>query len=123
MISATNENLTEAIKKGNFREDLYYRLNVIELDLPALNQRKEDINELISLFMNNDKILSKGAESLIQNYDWPGNVRELQNVIQRACLLCGDNEIQPEHLGIKRSKNSRSEIAEYTKSDIKKALE
>jgi len=123
VISATNENLSTAIEKGDFREDLYYRLNVIEIDLPALNQRKEDINALISLFLDDDKTLSKGAESLIQNYDWPGNVRELQNAIQRACLLCGDNEIQPEHLGIKLSKSTRNEAVEYTKSDIEKALE
>lgn len=123
VISATNENLSSAIEKGDFREDLYYRLNVIELDLPALNQRKEDINELISLFLDEDKTLSKSAESLIQNYDWPGNVRELQNAIQRACLLCGDNEIQPEHLGIKLSKSTRNEAVEYTKSDIEKALD
>lgn len=123
VISATNENLTKAIKKGHFREDLYYRLNVIELDLPPLNQRKEDINALISLFMDEGKTLSKSAESLIQNYDWPGNVRELQNAIARACLLCGDNEIQPEHLGIKQTKSTRNEAVEYTKSDIEKALE
>jgi len=123
IISATNENMASAIEKGEFREDLYYRLNVIELDLPALNQRKEDINELISLFMDNGKILSKSAETLIQNYDWPGNVRELQNAIQRASLLCGDNEIQPEHLGIKLTKSTRNEPLEYTKTDIEKALE
>jgi len=123
VISATNENLSSAIEKGDFREDLYYRLNVIELDLPSLSQRKEDINALISLFLDDDKTLSKGAESLIQNYDWPGNVRELQNAIQRACLLCGDNEIQPEHLGIKLSKTTRNEAVEYTKSDIEKALD
>jgi DNA-binding NtrC family response regulator len=123
VISATNENLSSAIEKGDFREDLYYRLNVIELDLPALSQRKEDINELISLFMDNGKVLSKSAETLIQNYDWPGNVRELQNAIARASLLCGDNEIQPEHLGIKLTKNTRNEAVEYTKSDIEKALE
>ncbi|MBU2971452.1 sigma-54 dependent transcriptional regulator [Pseudoalteromonas sp. C2R02] len=123
VISATNENLSSAIEKGHFREDLYYRLNVIELDLPPLNQRKEDINALISLFMDEGKTLSKSAESLIQNYDWPGNVRELQNAIARACLLCGDNEIQPEHLGIKLTKNTRNEAVEYTKSDIEKALE
>lgn len=123
VISATNENLSKAIVKGDFREDLYYRLNVIELDLPALNQRKEDINALISLFLDNGKNLSKSADALIQNYDWPGNVRELQNAIQRACLLCGDNEIQPEHLGIKLTKNTRNEAIEYTKTDIEKALE
>jgi len=123
IISATNENMASAIEKGEFREDLYYRLNVIELDLPALNQRKEDINELISLFMDNGKVLSKSAETLIQNYDWPGNVRELQNAIQRASLLCGDNEIQPEHLGIKLTKSTRNEPLEYTKTDIEKALE
>jgi len=123
VISATNENLSSAIEKGLFREDLYYRLNVIELDLPPLNQRKEDINTLIALFIDEGKTLSKSAESLIQNYDWPGNVRELQNAIARACLLCGDNEIQPEHLGIKLTKSTRNDAVEYTKSDIEKALE
>ncbi|SFB87743.1 sigma-54-dependent transcriptional regulator [Pseudoalteromonas denitrificans] len=123
VISATNENLASAITKGDFREDLYYRLNVIELDLPPLNQRKEDINELISLFIDNDKYLSKSAETLIQNYDWPGNVRELQNAIQRACLLSADNEIQADHLGIKFTKKNTNSQQEHTKQDIENALE
>ncbi len=122
VISATNENLDEAIKNGEFREDLYYRLNVIELALPPLNQRKEDISELITRFINPEKYLSKDAESLIQQYSWPGNVRELQNAIQRACLLSPEDEIQAQFLGIKIDKKSNANQQEYTKQDIEQAL-
>ncbi|MFQ5713434.1 MAG: sigma-54-dependent transcriptional regulator [Candidatus Scalinduaceae bacterium] len=95
IISATNINLTNAIKQKRFREDLYYRLNVITINIPPLRERKEDIPLLVSYFMKiyqekNDKIIDGISEEVLDiltNYLWPGNVRELKNVIERAVVL------------------------------------
>lgn len=96
VIAATNRNLEEAIKKGTFREDLYYRLNVVTITLPPLRERKEDIPLLIEHFLkkysaqNKKEVvgLSKEAHELLRQYDYPGNVRELENIIERAVVLC-----------------------------------
>lgn len=103
VVAATNSNLEEMMKKGSFRPDLYYRLNVIVLKLPSLRKRKEDIAALAGHFLrkycadNNKAItgISKDALHLLERYDWPGNVRELENVIERATLLETANEITP----------------------------
>ena len=110
IIAATNKNLTTAINKGKFREDLYYRLNVIPMKVPPLKQRKSDIPLLIDHFL---KKFQKGAEKKITGfspdvmdamlkYDWPGNVRELENVIKRLTILCDDEVVNvndlPEHI-------------------------
>jgi DNA-binding NtrC family response regulator len=110
IIAATNKNLTTAINKGKFREDLYYRLNVIPMKVPPLKQRKSDIPLLIDHFL---KKFQKGAEKKITDfspeatdamlkYDWPGNVRELENVIKRLTILCDDEVVTvddlPEHI-------------------------
>ena len=90
IITATNENLQQAINDGRFREDLYYRLNVIELKVLALSERLADIVPLATSFLNAaaaDKSLSIEAKKLLEQYHWPGNVRELSNRIQRAALL------------------------------------
>lgn len=100
VISATNANLPEMIKAGLFREDLYYRLNVIQLDLPALAQRPDDILPLARHFLSTEKTLSGEAEMAICAYAWPGNVRELKNVMQRASLLANGNVIQVHDLGL-----------------------
>ena len=100
VISATNSNLQNAIVEGAFREDLYYRLNVIELNVPALRDRKEDILPLTNLFLEPDYELDPAAAELLQRYDWPGNVRELQNVIKRAMLLSSNKTITPVDIGI-----------------------
>jgi len=104
VIAATNRELVEAIKKGTFREDLFYRLNVIHIHLPPLRERKEDIPLLAKHFIQKyghvyqvDKISPKAME-LLCNYHWPGNVRELQNVIERSAIICRGNQIEPEHL-------------------------
>jgi transcriptional regulator with GAF, ATPase, and Fis domain len=110
IIAATNKNLTVAINKGKFREDLYYRLNVIPIKVPPLKHRKSDIPLLIDYFM---KKFQKGREtkltgfnpegiSSMMEYDWPGNVRELENVIKRLTILCdgplvGFDDL-PEHI-------------------------
>ena len=99
VIAATNKDLGKAVKEGKFREDLYYRLNVVLLTLPALRERKKDIIPLAEYFMaDKAKKISQKTQQLLLSYDWPGNVRELKNYIERAVVL-GDGEvIQPEDL-------------------------
>jgi transcriptional regulator with PAS, ATPase and Fis domain len=95
-IVATNIELEEAITKGEFREDLYYRLNVVSIQIPPLRERKEDIPALVSYFLGKfNRELKKrvvgitpGAMEMISSYGWPGNVRQLENVLKRAMLLC-----------------------------------
>ncbi len=95
VIAATNQNLEQLVSKGKFREDLFYRLNVVPIILPPLRERQDDIPNLIDKFMlmynrgRQDGILSftPGVIQKLQSYDWPGNVRELQNLIQRLCIL------------------------------------
>jgi transcriptional regulator with PAS, ATPase and Fis domain len=108
IISATNKNLKEAVKQGRFREDLYYRLNVIPIHMPPLRERKTDIPLLVESFLHEasqrykrDPVtVSAPALSLLLDYHWPGNVRELQNAIQFAFVKCGDDTIQVEDLPI-----------------------
>jgi len=96
LISATNQNLKKKIQEGTFREDLFYRLNVITVHLPSLRERKEDIKPLIEPFIKklssrssrNIKDVSKAALDKLLRYDWPGNIRELENIIERAMVLC-----------------------------------
>jgi|LSQX01.2.fsa_nt_gb PAS domain S-box-containing protein len=106
IIAATNKNLREAIKMGDFREDLFYRLNVIEFHLPPLRERVEDIIPLAKLFIAKyNKILGSGITGLngkageaLKNYNWPGNVRELENAIERAANYVWAGEIGCKHL-------------------------
>ncbi len=106
LISATNRNLEEMIRNNTFREDFYYRLNVIKIQVPPLRQRKEDIPLLIDHFIHqyakrNEKQvdqLSGDALDLLMKYDFPGNVRELENMIERAVVLCRDRIIQKSDL-------------------------
>lgn len=102
VIAATNKNLFDLVRKGVFREDLYYRLNVIPINLPPLRERKEDIPLLVEHFLkkksnemkrNVPKISQKALEAL-ERYNWPGNIRELENLIERALVLCDGNEIE-----------------------------
>jgi len=95
LIAATNRDLREALEQGTFREDLYYRLNVVPIDIAPLRQRKEDIPDLVNLFISRFagdsgkpvKSITPEAMQILVNYHWPGNVRELQNIIERACAL------------------------------------
>ncbi len=106
IIAATNRDLTAAVKERAFREDLYYRLKVIPIELPPLRERREDVPLLIRFFINkfnrefkhNLKGVSKEAEDLLSSYPWPGNVRELKNVIERAIILESEEIILAEHL-------------------------
>jgi DNA-binding NtrC family response regulator len=106
LVAATHQNLPELIKAGRFREDLYFRLGVFELDVPPLRARKDDILLLANKFLADYRDLNKGkaerfsakALEVLLSYHWPGNVRDLQNVIQSALLLCDAREIGLEHL-------------------------
>ncbi len=98
IIAATNKRLETEMAEGRFREDLYYRLNVVEIDVPPLRERREDIPVLVEHFISSsarrqgivEKEVSPAAKELFNNYDWPGNVRELEHVIERALILSGD---------------------------------
>lgn len=106
IIATTNRNLKEEVEKGNFREDLYYRLNVINIELPPLRKRKEDIQAMASFFVKKySEINSKPIKELspdtinyLLNYDWPGNVRELEHTIERAVILSKGKYITPRDL-------------------------
>ena len=108
LIAATNKDLVAMIKKGTFREDLYYRLNVINITLPPLRERKEDIAALARHFLQQyakklDKSitdLTSDALELLAGYHWPGNVRELENVVERAVILCESNLLGAEDLSV-----------------------
>ncbi len=103
IISATNADLQTMIRDGSFREDLYYRLNTIELALPPLAERREDILPLAQHFLGDAKPLSPQACSALQRHGWPGNVRELRNVIQRAGLLAMGPRIEAADLNLPRA--------------------
>ena len=108
MIAATNTDLRAAIRDGRFREDLYYRLNVIELELAPLARRREDILPLARHFLGGGHELAPEAERALLRHAWPGNVRELQNVIRRACLLSGTPLIGPEALALPAAEAAES---------------
>ncbi len=134
-VAATNKELENTVKEGEFREDLYYRINTITLRIPPLRDRKEDIPVLIKFFLKKysqefqkqvthitDEVLTR-----MVNYKWPGNIRELQNVIERALLITEDSKITAEHLPEsmraaesfeKSSLKSHLSIEEYTKAFI-----
>lgn len=106
VIAASNQNLRKLIEEGNFREDLYYRLNVVHIELPALREKKDDIPLLVSFFINkfNEekdyqiKGITKEAMQILLNYRWPGNVRELENAIESAMALAERNIIEAKYL-------------------------
>lgn len=125
IISATNTDIKAAIVKGTFREDLYYRLNVIELPLIALNQRKSDILPLAELFLADQFQLTAMASQTLKHYAWPGNIRELKNVMQRASLLATDKLIDSDVLGIEvelPTENIHKGNEDVTEDEINMAL-
>jgi DNA-binding NtrC family response regulator len=118
LIAATNKDLREALEQGTFREDLYYRLNVVPIDIAPLRDRKEDIPDLVNLFVSRftgesgkpvEGITSEAMQILV-NYHWPGNVRELQNIVERACALAKGNVLGPPdiHLDVRPAKAANS---------------
>jgi len=106
VIAATNKNLRDEVAAGRFREDLYYRLNVIEIHMPPLRDRKEDIPALVAHFLNKHRYspttpparISPEALEMLQHYDWPGNVRELENIIERAVVISRGGVITSQHI-------------------------
>jgi DNA-binding NtrC family response regulator len=123
LISATNSDLNDAIARGQFRQDLYYRVNVVQLHMPALAQRPDDILPLAHFFLAGKKVLSKEAEQLLMHYNWPGNVRELQNVCQRALLLCSTEQIEPADLGLPElASQSKRTLDNIERTELEQAL-
>ncbi len=105
-VAATNKNLEAEVAAGRFREDLFYRLNVVSLAVPPLRERREDIPLLVDHFVakfgkKNQQGISARALAQLKNYDWPGNVRELENVIEMATILADGSELDSEHLPVK----------------------
>jgi transcriptional regulator with PAS, ATPase and Fis domain len=109
VLAATNRNLREAVAQGQFRADLYYRLNVFDIHLPPLRERREDIPVLVAGFLRElahgpaGRMVEIGPEAMnaLIRYDWPGNARELRNVVERATILCEDDSIRPEDLALR----------------------
>ncbi len=103
VLSATNADLRAMVKAGSFREDLFYRLNLIELKLPSLTERRDDVLPLAEHFLAGRARLSDAAREALLAHRWPGNVRELKNAVERASLLCQDGQITPALLGLEEA--------------------
>src|SRR5258708_39861658 len=116
LVAATNRDLRAALEEGTFREDLYYRLNVVPIDIAPLRERKEDIPGLVHLFISrfsaeSDKSvegITPDAMRILVNYHWPGNVRELQNILERACPLAKGTTLQASdiHLDVRPARGA-----------------
>lgn len=122
LISATNKDLPAEIKKGQFREDLYYRINVITINVPPLRERREDIPLLAKHFLKEiireqgvrQKVLTDEASQLLKEYDWPGNVRELRNLMERAAIMVQEGRILPADLAIiAKTKTGHQDTAQF----------
>jgi DNA-binding NtrC family response regulator len=123
VISATNADLPACIRDGSFREDLYYRLNAVELAVPPLAERPGDILPLAEHFRSGDKPIADGARTALLRHSWPGNVRELRNVVQRAGLLAVGDRIEPGDLKLPQAAVARSGATpELDRAAIERAL-
>jgi Nif-specific regulatory protein len=120
ILAATNKDIEGLVEKGEFRSDLYYRLNVLPIHIPPLRQRPEDIPELANFFLDKfmketkkqfDGFTEEALEAML-TYSWPGNIRELENSIERACVICKDKYIQSSDLQIKSGSNTAHESGE-----------
>lgn len=127
ILAATNRDLQEEAKKGVFRQDLYYRLNVVSLNIPSLRERKDDIPLLVRHFLakypqtdGTVKSIEPRALDLLQEYDYPGNVRELENIIERSLAMCGEPEIKVYHLPSEFSEYNAIEISSRSESEPKR---
>lgn len=137
IIAATNKNLKNLIEKGLFREDLFYRLNVVSVDVPPLRSRKEDIHILAEMFLHKyadsygkaPVVLTERAEQALLRYDWPGNVRELENIMQRLVIIGDGGEIDvpdlPEimHFSVRSGSRELKTLAELEAEQILRTLE
>jgi len=130
LISATNRNLFESVKNGEFREDLLYRLDTIQIEVPALRDRKEDISLLADFFLSrfakkynkkelvfNDKTIEK-----LENYLWPGNVRELEHAVEKAVILCDGAELHPADFYMRATEDRAAIIESITLDEMEKIL-
>jgi len=117
VISATNSDLAAAIREGRFREDLFYRLNVIELRLPSLAERIDDVMPLAEHFLQGRATLDASARAALTAHAWPGNVRELKNAIERASLLCSDGIVTARDLGLGSPRLASGRIAAEAEPD------
>ncbi len=131
IIVATNKDLEEAISNGRFREDLYYRLNVVSINIPSLRERKEDVPELVSYFMKKfNRELKKGivgitpaAMEKIASCGWPGNVRQLENVLKRAMVLCQGEWILEDQLLLEKGWEKREAEEDLSKKPVEDLLD
>lgn len=133
LIAATNKNIQEEIRAGRFREDLFFRLNVIPIHVPPLAERREDVPELVAYFMEKfkpepsgaPKQVSPEAMELLMDYDWAGNVRELRNFVERVNIMADEDEISAEtvrfYLGEKTTEKARSFLTEFEEMKLSDA--
>jgi DNA-binding NtrC family response regulator len=130
VLSATNAQLPEEAKAGNFREDLLFRINTVEIHLPALRDRREDIPLLAAHFLNRNKMkyrkqvnaFSPAAMQHMMQYPWPGNVRELEHTVERAVLLCRGEEIEPSNLAIASAKGASQSFENMSIDEVEALL-
>ena len=128
LITATNRNLFEMAEKAEFRQDLLFRINTIHINIPPLRNRKEDIIPLAEMFLKrysekykkDNVIISAAAEEKMLSHRWDGNIRELQHTIEKAVIMCDDNVINPEHLGLYQSVSSSSYDDGFTLEDVER---
>jgi len=125
LIAATNKNLKEMVKNGQFREDLFYRLNVFPIKIPALRERSGDIVHLSKFFIkkySSKKVtITKEGLQLLSSYHWPGNVRQLENAIQRALILCDSDKLSTEHIILEEEEHTFNEY-EGTLQELEKII-
>lgn len=130
ILAATNKDLETEVVKGTFREDLFYRLNVVRIHIPPLRERREDVRLLAEFFLQRQSARRRGpvmrftddALSLLEAYDWPGNVRELENTIQRACALANSDVLLPSDIPLGSIANSRFTHPANTVTRMRDAL-
>jgi len=130
VLSATNANLAEEATTGNFREDLLFRINTVEIHLPALRERREDIPLLAMHFLNRNRSryrkqvsgFSAAAMQQMMQYPWPGNVRELEHTVERAVLLCRGEEIEPANLAIATTRSSAPNFENMSIDEVEALL-
>jgi two-component system nitrogen regulation response regulator GlnG len=130
VLAATNKDLEAEVAKGTFREDLFYRLNVVRIHIPPLRERREDVRLLAEFFLNRQSARRRGpmmrftddALSLLEAYDWPGNVRELENTIQRACALSNSDVLLPSDIPLGSTASSRHNNSASTVTRMRDAL-
>ncbi len=131
IIAATNKDLEKEVKEGNFREDLYYRLNVIPIHIPPLRERKEDIPVLVEYFLKTisaeygrpPKTIKEDALEVMMQYDWPGNVRELKNAVERLVIMCPSDVISSRDIALFRKDASDDYFSYKTLREAREAFE